>query len=107
MELIKRENGISILDAGISDKIAEFERKIKAIKEQEEELKKAILKEMEIKGIIKLEDETNGLSITYVAETTREIFDSRKFKADNPDMYDEYIKMSPVKSNIRIKVKEQ
>lgn len=106
MELIKRENGITILDAETSGKIAEFERQLKAIKEQEEQIKKAILEEMESKGIIKLEDEINGISITYVAETTRETFDSKKFRADNPDMYDSYIRMSPVKSSIRIKVKE-
>lgn len=106
MELIKRENGISILDAEVSDKIANFERQLKALKEQEDELKKAILEEMESKGIIKLEDDFNGLSITYVAETMREIFDNKKFKKDNPDVYDEYVRMSPVKSSIRIKVKE-
>lgn len=106
MELIKRENGISILDAETSEKIALFERQLKVIKEQEELLKKAILEEMESKGIIKLEDEINGISITYVAETTRESFDSKKFKKENPDVYDEYVKLSPVKSSIRIKVKE-
>lgn len=106
MELIKRENGITVLNAEVSGKIAEFERQMKTIKEQEEQLKKAILTEMESKGIIKVEDEINGLSITYVAETMRETFDSRKFKVDNPDMYDEYIRISPVKSSIRIKVKE-
>ena len=105
MELIKRENGISILDAEVSNKIATFEKQLKALKEQEDELKQAILNEMESKGIIKLEDETTGLSITYVAETTRESFDSKAFRKDNPDMYDEYVRMSPVKSSIRIKVK--
>ena len=106
MELIKITNGISILDAETSEKIAQFERQLKVIKEQEELLKKAILEEMECKGIIKLEDEINGISITYVAETTRETFDSKKFKKENPDVYDEYVKISPVKSSIRIKVKE-
>lgn len=105
MELIKRENGISILDAEVSEKIATFERQVKALKEQEDELKQAILNEMESKGIIKLEDETTGLSITYVAETTREDFDKKTFKKDNPDTYDEYVRFIPVKSSIRIKVK--
>lgn len=105
-ELIKIENGLAVLDAEISKKIVEFERQLKAIKEQEEELKKAILEEMEKNGILKFEDETNGLSITYVAPYDKEAFDSKKFRADNPDMYDEYIKFTPVKSSIRIKVKE-
>jgi hypothetical protein len=105
-EIIRMENGISVLDARASGKIAEFERQLKAIKEQEEKLKKAILEEMESKGIIKVEDEISGISITYVAESYRETFDSKKFRADNPDMYDDYIRMSPVKPSIRIKVKE-
>ena len=105
-EIIKIENGITVLDAETSGKIAEFERQLKAIKEQEEKLKKAILEEMESKGIIKVEDEINGISISYVAESYRETFDSKKFKADKPDVYDEYIKISPVKSRKRIKEKE-
>lgn len=104
--IIKREDNILTLDEGVSKKIVEFEKQLKAIKEQEEELKKMILEEMEKNGIIKFEDETNGLSITYVAETSRETFDQKRFRADNPEMYDEYIKFTPVKSSIRIRVKE-
>ena len=105
-EIIRMENGITVLDAETSGKIAEFERQLKAIKEQEEELKKAILEEMESKGIIKVYDEINGISITYVAESYRETFDSKLFRKEHPDVYDEFIRMSPVKSSIRIKIKE-
>lgn len=103
-ELIRVENGNSILDMAVSNKIAEFERQMKVIKEQEEALKEAIKAEMEARGILKIEDATNGMTITYVAPTSRETFDSKKFKADKPDMYDEYVKLSPVKSSIRIKL---
>ena len=103
-DLIKVENGNSVLDVAISKTIADFERQIKFIKEQEEALKEAIKAEMETKGILKVEDATNGMTITYIAPTYRETFDSKKFKVDNPDVYDEYVKMSPVKSSIRIKL---
>ena len=103
-ELIKIENGTSILDMEASNKIAEFERQMKLIKEQEDALKEAIKAEMEARGILKVEDTTNGMTISYIAPTTRETFDSKKFKADNPDMYDEYVKLTPVKSSIRIKL---
>lgn len=102
--LIKIENGNSILDIAVSNQIAEFERQIKLLKEQEENLKEAIKAEMEAKGILKVEDTTNGMTISYIAPTTRETFDSKKFKADNPDIYDEYVRLSPVKSSIRIKL---
>lgn len=103
-ELIKFENGNSILDVTVSQKIAEFERQIKLINEQEEALKEAIKAEMEAKGILKVEDTDNGMTITYIAPSCRETFDKKKFKAEKPDLYDEYVKLSPVKSSIRIKL---
>lgn len=103
MELIKVENGIGILDTEVSKKVAEFEKALKEIKEKEEELKQNILSEMESKNILKLE--TDSLTVTYTAPAERETFDSKRFREDNPDLYDEYVKFSPVKSSIRIKVK--
>ena len=103
MELIKIENGISLLDIEVSNKISEFEKQIKELKVQENELKKNILNEMEEKGLLKLE--TDSLIISYVAPTERETFDSKSFRESNPDLYDDYVKFSPVKSSIRIKVK--
>lgn len=103
MELIKVENGIGILDTEVSKKVAEFEKALKEIKEKEEELKQNILSEMESKNILKLE--TDSLTVTYIAPAERETFDSERFREDNPDLYDEYVKFSPVKSSIRIKVK--
>lgn len=103
MELIKVENEIGILDTEVSKKVAEFEKALKEIKEKEEELKQNILSEMESKNILKLE--TDDLTITYIAPAERETFDSKKFREENSDLYDEYIKFSPVKSSIRIKVK--
>lgn len=103
MELIKLYGEAAILDGTTAKHIAEFEKMAKEIKAKEDELKKAILTEMESKGIIKLE--TDELTISYVAATDRETFDSKKLRADNPDLYDEYIRMSTVKPSIRIKLK--
>lgn len=103
MELIKFENEVAVLDNETSIKIAEFEKQLKAIKEQEDILKQAILEEMETRGIIKLE--TDSLVITYIEPSDRETFDSKSFRTDHQDLYDEYVKMTPVKSSIRLKVK--
>ena len=103
MELIKVYGEAAILDGTTAKHIAEFEKMAKEIKAKEDELKKAILTEMESKGIIKLE--TDELTISYVAATDRETFDSKKLRTDNPDLYDEYIRMSTVKPSIRIKLK--
>lgn len=93
-----------LLNPEISDKIADFEKKIKKLKEQEDLLKQTILEEMEAKGIVKIEND--DLLINYIAPTDRETFDSKKLREDNPDLYDEYIKISKVKASIRIKVKQ-
>lgn len=92
------------LTAETSSKIAEFERQVKLIKKQEEELKKAILEEMEKKNIIKLD--TPELAITYVAPTTSERLDTKTLREELPDIYDTYVKLSPVKASIRVRVKE-
>lgn len=103
MELIKIENEIAVLDTDTSIKIANFEKAIKELKEKEDELKQTILNEMESKNIIKLE--TDDLMINYIAPSERETLDSKRLREEQPDLYDEYVKLSPVKSSIRLKVK--
>ena len=103
MELIKIENETALLDAEIQQTIINMELAIKDLKEREDELKSAILNEMENKNIIKIE--SDNLMINYIAPTDRETFDSKTFREDHSDLYDEYIKLTPVKSSIRIKVK--
>lgn len=107
MEIIKlgKTDGIEtsvILDEKIENELVLFERQVKTIKEQEEQLKQKILEEMESKGILQIK--TDNLTISYVAPTIRETFDSKKFKEEHPKQYDKYIKTSDVKSSIRIKV---
>ena len=104
-ELIRIEDGKAVLDSKTSAQFAEFERVVKEIKAKEDEVKAQIKAEMEEKNIIKIE--TPELLITYVAESDRETFQTKKFKEEHPDLHDEYIKMSPVKSSIRVKVREE
>lgn len=102
-ELIKVENGMAVLDAEAVRKIAEFEDAMKKLNQAEDKLKTDILAEMEEKGILKIENET--MTISYIGATGRETFNSKKFRSDNPDLYDEYCKIIPVKPSIRIKIK--
>lgn len=104
-ELIKIESGTAILDAEAVRKIAEFEDAMKKLNQAEDKLKKEILSEMEEKNILKIENDT--MTISYIGATGRETFNSKKFRADNPNLYDEYVTISPVKSSIRIKLKER
>lgn len=102
-ELIKVDNGTVLLNEDAAKKIAEFELQMKYYKAQQDELKAVILAEMEAKNIIKVDNDI--LTISYIASSDRETLDSKKLRADLPDIYDEYVKLTPVKSSIRIKVK--
>lgn len=103
MEIIKIENNIPVLDSEIASQIAEYERKVKLIEEEEKRLKNAILKAMEEHNIIKID--MPELLINYIPDGDREKFESKKFREDHPDLYDEYISMIPVKASVRIKVR--
>ena len=101
--LVQMADGVAVLLPSASAMLAQLEREAKAIEDRQKELKKRIMAEMEKHGIIKID--TDDLTITYVAQTTREQFDGKKFRADNPDLYDEYVKIGAVSASVRIKVK--
>lgn len=91
------------LSSEIAKKLVDFEKAIKQVKEMEDRLKESILSQMEDKGIIKWNNE--DISITYVAPTYKESFDSKALRAEDEALYNKYIKLSQVKSSIRIKLK--
>lgn len=97
MELMTKEINNAIV------KIANFEKEIKKIKEQQESLKAMLLEEMEKYNILKLEDE--HIRINYIAESDTEYFDKTTFKKENPDIYDNYVSMRPKKAYVKITVK--
>ena len=103
MELIKVNGDAAILDVETAKNIADFEKMAKEIKAKEDELKKEILKEMESKGIIKLE--TEELTISFVSGTERETLNTKALREELPDIYDTYVEIKPVKPSIRIKLK--
>ena len=102
-KLIRIENENAVLMPSASAMLAEFERQVKEIEAKQKELKQRILEEMEANGILKVE--TDELTISYVAPTSRESFDSKAFRKDNPDLYDEYVKISQVSASVRMKLK--
>lgn len=102
-DMVIVQNGKALLDLEVSKALADFERQAAAIKAREDEIKAALLREMESKNIIKLE--TPELTIQYIAPFDRESFDTKKFKAEFPETYDIYAKISRVKGSVRVKVK--
>lgn len=102
-ELIKVENGNVALVEDAVRTIVEIENMIKGLKAKKDEYTATLLEAMEANDIKKFDNEK--LTITYIAPSDRETFDSKKFKEEHQDLYDEYVSMSKVKSSIRIKVK--
>ena len=101
-ELIIYEGNTALLNPEVSVRLAEFERMVKEVKAKQDELKQRILDEMESKGILSIK--APELTISYVAPTSRETFDSKTFRKDHPDLYDEYVNISLVKASVRMKV---
>ncbi len=88
----------------VEDLVA-IENKIIELKKIQETYKSQLLQEMQKKNIIKLESDL--LNITYIEEFDRETFNTKKFKEEHQDLYDEYITMTKVKPSIRIKINEK
>lgn len=103
MELIKLTNNGAVITEETARTLAEIEKLSKQLKEREELIKTAIKDEMEKRGIIKLEND--NIIITYIASTDREQFNGKRLREENPDIYDEYVEIKPIKSSIRVKVK--
>ena len=91
------------LPLSVQNRIVDIENKIVELKQAENLLKSTLLEEMTKRGIKKID--TPKLSITVVDETTKETFDSKSFRKDHRDLYDDYVKISDVKSYVKIGVK--
>lgn len=103
MELIKVENGIVSASEMLEQEALEIKRLEELLKAKKDNLTLTLLDEMQKHDIKKIE--TPDVIISYIDETVRETFDSKKFREEYPDMYDEYVKLSKVKASIRIKAK--
>ena len=100
--IVKKEDNYQLADTIVSE-LKLIDEQEKRLKETKEKIREILLKEMEEKNILKLDDE--NISITYKAPTERETFRTAKFKKDLPDLYDTYVEFTPVKSSLLIKIK--
>ena len=88
-----------------AEELVKIEIAMKDLKKRQDELKAALLEEMERENILSLENEPYGIKVARIEAYDRETFDSKKFRADQPDLYDKYVRLSSVKPSIRITVK--
>ena len=102
-EMIVFENGNAVITKEVLDQIAVIDTQMKFYDTQYKALKEQLKEKMEASGIVKIE--MPDVDITYVGPTQRESLDSKALRAEEPEIYNKFIKKSDVKSSIRIKVK--
>lgn len=102
-EVELKEDSISEI-ASLEQVIKKLDQQVKEAKAKQEELKSALLQEMEARGLKTFEK--NGVKITYVAPSTRTTLDSKGVKEKYPDIYEEFSKETETKASLRITLKE-
>lgn len=83
--------------------IAEADQRKKEAEAEQEEMKKAIMAAMEKHGTTKFE--TERIRLTYVAPQTRTRIDTTRFKAECPELAEEYTVTTTTEPSLRIKIK--
>lgn len=83
--------------------VASLKAQLKAAEDVEKAIKQYLLEQMEKDAIKSLENDQ--VKIVYVAPSERESIDKDKLKEKYPSIYEEYKKVSPIASNLRIKIK--
>ena len=88
----------------VASQLIAIEKEVKRLEDMRKSIHGTILAGMEEHGIEKIV--MPGITATYVAGFDKEIFDTKNFRADNPAIYDAYVKISKVKPSVRITVKD-
>lgn len=86
----------------VVEQVISIETELKSLKEREKTLKDGLLALMRENGVKKWQGD--GLTLTYVGETTRKAVDSTKLRKDYPEVYEACMKESKVSDSIKISV---
>lgn len=83
--------------------IADLDRQKKLLEVQDAELRRQLQEAMDAHGVKSFENDI--LRISYVEPTTKTAIDSKRLKAELPEIADKYTKISAVKGYVKIVVK--
>lgn len=100
------ETDLQVIESTVPDvlkAITDITVQKKKLEEQEKLMKEKLLQAMEEHGVKSFENAK--VKFMYVAPTTRTSIDSKKLKADHPDIAEAYSKTSNVSASVRITVK--
>lgn len=96
------ENKIAKLESIYREKKA-LEEQIKALEEEEEQIKAEVIAEMK-KNAVKTH-ESLTIRVTYKSAGTSTRFDAKALEAENEEIYKKYLKTSTTKESLTIKLK--
>lgn len=96
------ENKIAKLESIYREKKA-LEKQIKALEEEEEQIKAEVIAEMK-KNAVKTH-ESLTIRVTYKSAGTSTRFDAKALEAENEEIYKKYLKTSKTKESLTIKLK--
>ncbi len=99
VEFLNSEQAISVME-----NIRDLKHEIDSLKAQETAMRQSLEALMNIYGIKSFENDI--LKVTYKAATTRKELDSKKLKSAEPEVWEKYSRLTPVKESVTIKVKE-
>lgn len=99
----KNQQQIAKLNREIEKAVGAQVAKKAELEEQNANMRQAMLEAMEANGVTRFDGDL--ITVTYVAPTTRNTFDSKKFAEERPKTYAKYTRKTQVKASIRIKVK--
>lgn len=96
------EDKIAKLETIYREKKA-LEEQLKALEEQEENIKAEVIAEMKANAVKTYESDT--IRVTYKSESVKNSFDSKKFAEAEPELYKNYLKTSKIKESLTLKLK--
>ena len=103
--IIAKELEEKLLAAEIE--LAKKELEIEAYKEKAQKYRDQIKDMMEQQKILNWKSPNGIVSISYVSAHTRPTVDSKKLSKERPDIYNQYLKTTNVKSSIKVSVDEE
>jgi hypothetical protein len=98
-ELAKKENALEI-PADLISEICRIQKEAEEATSKLEELKAGLLAKMKTNNVKSFD--CDAFKMTYIAESTSQSFDSKRFKEEHKDMYDLYLKQTTRKESIKI-----
>ncbi len=101
-ELVKIEDNKIVIAEEVIQQIKDFTKLKEEFDLKEKELKQDLKEAMEKLGLKKFI--VNGLCATIKEATTRKSLDTTRIKKEMPDIYEEYLKETPVSSSITLTI---